>query len=135
MNADAGLTLIEVLVAAFLIGIALVPIMHLYPVALEVDEQIETGLRIGQAASRKMEEIASRLRADINAVTSGSETCSDVPSCRVEWTVATEASSGTQGVGALKTISVTACVDRNGNSACGTDETPVSYDAKVTSRP
>jgi len=75
------------------------------------------------------------VRADINAVSSGGEACSALPSCWVAWTVAAEASSAAQGVGSLKTVSVTACVDRNGNSACETSEQPVQYDAKVTSRP
>jgi len=135
VRSDAGLTLIEVLVAALLIGVALLPLMQLYPQIMEADQDVETSMRVGTAAGRKMEELLHRLRADITAVTSGTEACSDLPSCRVEWTITTGASSGTPGVGSLRTITVTSCVDGNGNAACETAELPVHYDAKVTSRP
>ena len=135
MSADEGLTFVEVLVAVLLIGAALVPLMQLYPQILEADQDVESSMRIGTTAGWKMEELIHRLRADINAVSSGGEACSALPSCWVAWTVAAEASSAAQGVGSLKTVSVTACVDRNGNSTCETSEQPVQYDAKVTSRP
>jgi Tfp pilus assembly protein PilV len=135
MNSEAGLTFVEVVVAALLIGVALVPLMQLYPQILEGDLYAEQGTVLGVAGAREMEELINRLRADINGATSGAAPCTDVPSCRIEWTIATEASSGTQGVGSLKTVSVTACVDANGNSVCDASEHPVRYDAKVTSRP
>ena len=135
MKSEAGFTLVEVLVAAFLIGVALVPLMQLYPGILEADQEVETDTRVETVASRKMEEIVNRLRSNISAVTSGAETCSDLPNCRVEWTIATEASSGTQGVGSLVTITVKACVDKNANAACDAGEVQVQDDAKVTSRP
>jgi Tfp pilus assembly protein PilV len=135
MNDEAGVTFLEVLVAAFLIGVALVPLMQLYPQIMEADQSSEQSTIVGMAAGRKMEELIHRLRADISGAASGAEACSDVPSCRVEWTIATDASSGVQGVGSLETVSVTACVDADGNGACDASEHPVRYDAKVTSRP
>lgn len=135
MRSEAGLTFIEVLVATMLIGVALVPLIQLYPALLETDREVDTDMRVGTVAGRKMEEIVNRLRADITAVTSGSESCSDFPSCHVEWTITTESSSGVQGVGSLVTAMVTACVDANGNALCDVTDNMVRYDAKVTSRP
>jgi Tfp pilus assembly protein PilV len=135
MSTEAGLTLVEVLVAAFLIGVALVPLMQLYPQILEADQQSERSTIIGAAAGRKMEELIAGLRADIDSVTSGAETCGDLPSCRIEWTISTETSSGAQGVGSLKTVSVASCMDADGSGTCEDLESPVRYDAKVTSRP
>lgn len=135
MTKQAGLTFIEVLVATFLVGVALVPLVQLYPALLEADQAVDTDTRVGTVAGRKMEEIINRLRADITAVTSGAETCSDFLFCRVEWTITTELSSAVAGVGSLMTIMVTACVDRNGNSLCDGGDIMVRYDAKITSRP
>lgn len=135
MKAQAGLTFIEVLVATFLVGVALVPLIQLYPALLETGDVVDTDTRVGTVAGRKMEEIVNRLRADITSVVSGAETCTDFPSCRVEWTVAVESTSAVQGVGSLVTLSITACTDRNGNSACDGGDIIVRYDAKVTSRP
>ena len=135
MKAQAGLTFIEVLVATFLIGVALVPLIQLYPALLETDQVVETDTRVGTVAGRKMEEIITLLRRDITSVTSGAEACADFPSCRVEWTIATESTSAVQGVGSLITMSVVACMDRNGNNACDSGDILIRYDAKVTSRP
>lgn len=135
MSSETGLTLVEVLVAAFLIGVALVPLMQLYPQILEADQQSERSTIIGIAAGRKMEELMTRLRADTGSVTSGTEACPDLPSCRVQWTISTDAPGAGPGVGALMTIAVAACVDVDGNGDCGTPENPVRYDAKVTARP
>ena len=135
MRTQAGVSLVEVLVAAMLIGLALTPLMQLYPGLLEADQEAETEMRVGMAASRKMEEIVTRLRNDINAVASGAEACTDLSGCRVEWTIATEQSSAVSGVGSLKTVGVRACMDANGNLSCDAGEVQVRHDAKVTSRP
>lgn len=135
VKTQAGLTFVEVLVATMLVGVALVPLIQLYPALLETDQEIDTDMRVGTVAGRKMEEIINRLRSDITAVTTGGETCADFPSCWVEWTIGTEFSSAVAGVGSLVTTLVTACVDRNSNSTCDGNDITVRYDAKTTSRP
>lgn len=60
---EQGLTLIEVLVATFLIGMALVPLLHLYPGTLESDVASETETILSAAAVRKMEELMGIVRA------------------------------------------------------------------------
>ncbi len=135
MKGEAGLTLIEVLVAALLVAGALVPLMQLYPGLLKENQQDEATMRLGAVAVRQMETTLTSLRGSISSVTSGAASCSDLPSCLVQWTIATEASSPTQGVGQLVDVTVIACVDSNGNSVCDAGEAQARYDAKVTSRP
>ncbi len=135
MKREAGFSLIEVLVAALLIAVALVPLMQLFPGLLQQDQSDEAIARLNTVAVRQMESTITALRNNIGGVASGSATCSDLPQCLVVWTVATESSSATQGVGSLVDVTVTACADSDGNSACDASEIQVRYDAKVTSRP
>lgn len=136
MRTEGGVSLVEVLVAASLIGLALVPLMQLYPAVLDADREAEIGMRLGTVAGRRMEEIINQLRSDIGSVTSGSASCApDLPSCWLEWTVASETSSATPGVGILVAVTVMACLDGDADSSCDTTEQQARYDAKVTSRP
>lgn len=135
MTDEAGFSLIEVLVATVLIATALVPLMQLFPGLVETDLGNETTARLAAVAVRNMESITTTLRNSITSVSSGSATCSDLPECLVVWTVTTEASSTTLGVGRLVDVAVTACVDANQNGLCDSGENQVRYDAKVTSRP
>ncbi|MGH2453690.1 MAG: type IV pilus modification PilV family protein [bacterium] len=136
MRREDGVSLIEVLVAVTLIGLALIPLMQLYPPALDADREAETGMRLGTVAGRKMEDLIRLLRNDVTSVVSGSESCAgDLPTCWLEWTVTTEASSATTGVGVLVPVNVIACLDRNADLTCGAAEQQARTDAKVTSRP
>jgi prepilin-type N-terminal cleavage/methylation domain-containing protein len=135
MRREAGFSLVEVLVAALLIGVALVPLMQLFPGLIQQDQSDETITRLGTVAVRQMESTITQLRNTGGSVASGSAACTDLSQCLVVWTVTTEASSATQGVGSLVDVAVTACVDANGNSACDATESQVRFDAKVTSRP
>ena len=135
MRDERGLSLIEVLVALLLIAGALVPLMQLTPGALRENQQDETTMRLSAVALRQMEATLAGLRANIGSITSGSAACADLPTCLAQWTVATEASSATPGVGQLVDVAVIACLDRNGNGMCDPGEPQVRYDAKVTSRP
>jgi len=60
---EAGVTLPEVLVALLLIGVALVPLLNLYPSALEAGRASEVNTVLSVAAVRKMEEVISIIRA------------------------------------------------------------------------
>jgi prepilin-type N-terminal cleavage/methylation domain-containing protein len=135
MRREAGFSLVEVLVAALLIGVALVPLMQLFPGLIQQDQSDETITRLGTVAVRQMESTITQLRNPGGSVTSGSSACTDLPQCLVVWTITTEALSATQGVGSLVDVTVTACVDANANSACDATESQVRDDAKVTSRP
>jgi Tfp pilus assembly protein PilV len=134
---EEGLSLPEILVAALLIGIALVPLLELYPGTLGFNVETEVDSVLSAAAMRKMEEIITLLRPSgaIDSVVDGTEACSDLPNCRLTWTITTQLESTVTGVGKLKTLNVFACQDSNGNSVCEASERNVRYDAKITSRP
>ncbi|MGQ0550852.1 MAG: type IV pilus modification PilV family protein [Armatimonadota bacterium] len=137
---EEGVSLLEVLVASLLIGIGLVPLLHLYPDTLRINVESEADMILSAAAVRKSEEIINRLRPPgaIDSVASGTEACTqpgDWPNCRLRWTISTELSSATAGVGQLKTLNVVVCEDRNGNTDCDSGERQVRYDTKITSRP
>ncbi len=134
-RAEAGVTLIELLVATMLVSIAVIPLLQLVPGTLAPIQVSDSELRLAAVSTRKSEELINRLRFNINSVSTGAEVCTDVANCRVEWTIATELSSGTQNVGLLRTIAIVACRDTNANSVCDSTEDQVRYDTKVTSRP
>jgi len=134
-RAEAGVTLIELLVAVMLVSIAVMPLLQFVPGTLAPIQVSDSELRLAAVSTRKGEEIINRLRFNINSVSTGAEICTDLPNCRLEWTIATEQSSGTTNVGSLKTIAIVACRDLNANSACDASEDQVRYETKVTSRP
>ncbi len=134
-NREDGVALLEVLVAAFLIGLALVPLLQLYPRTVGYTvSNLDTTL--SAAAKRKAEEIITRMRpsgSSSTVVPSGTAACTDVPNCLLVWTITTEASS-TLG-GWLNDVSVVACQDTDLNNICEAGEPQVRYDTKGTSRP
>jgi type II secretory pathway pseudopilin PulG len=135
MKAQGGFSLVEVLVAALLIATALVPLMQNFPGLLQEGQSDEVAMRLGTVAVRQMESLVNTLRGNIAGAASGGTACPDLPGCRLVWTITTEASSATSGVGSLVDVSVVACADTNGNGVCDPGETQVRQDAKVTSRP
>ncbi len=134
VRAERGVTLVEVLVATLLIALALAPLMQLYPGLLEADQEAEVEMRVGTAAARQLETLIVQLRGSA-AVASGSAACPDLPNCRLEWTVATESSSTSAGVGLLRTVGVVGCFDADASASCGAGEVQVQFNAKVTTRP
>jgi hypothetical protein len=132
---------VELLVAAAIIAVALVPLLQVVPGTLGQAQTSDAQLRLAAVATRKTEELIHLLRVNIGGPVSGTETCddpadpADLPRCRVEWTIATELSSTTPGVGRLKTVTTVACQDRDASGTCDAGEEQVRYDTKVTSRP
>ncbi len=132
---EAGVTLIELLIAAAIIGVALIPLLQMMPATLGPAQVSDIHLRLEAAAIRKAEEITNRLRADISGVASGTEPCADLSGCRLVWTISVEASSALPGVGMLVAVSTTACRDGDASGTCDAGEEQVRLDTKVTSRP
>ncbi len=134
-NREDGITILEVLVAAFLIGLAIVPLVQLYPrIVGYAGSNLNTLL--SAAAIRKAEEIITLMRpsgTSSTAVLSGTAACTDVPNCLLVWTITTEASSSLGGW--RNSVSVVACQDTDLNNICEAGEPQVRYDTKVTSRP
>jgi prepilin-type N-terminal cleavage/methylation domain-containing protein len=133
--AESGVTLIELLVAVAIISVALIPLMQIVPATLAPIQVSDVEVRLAAAATRTSEELINRLRANIGSVTSGAAACADLPRCRLEWTVTTELSSGTPGVGSLVAVAVAACRDADASNTCDPTEDQVRYATKITSRP
>lgn len=133
IRGQRGFTLVELLVAALILGIAIIPLLQIVPGTLAPAQVSETDLRLAAAATRKIEELISLLRSPTPpSIGSYSEACADVPNCRIEWVIALDLSSG---VSWLRTVAVTACQDINGNAFCDSGENQVRFNTKVTSRP
>ena len=131
-----GFSLIEVLVAVLIIGVAVIPLMQLIPGIIGPGEVSAEELRLGAVGVRKTEELINRLRGDINSITTdGKEACPDLPNCYVEWKISTEASESITGIGSLVTIATTACQDLQGDLDCDQTDPQVRFNTKVTSRP
>lgn len=128
-----GHTLLEVVVAVLLLAVALVPVLQLYPSALAAGASQRDLTSLATTAAGKVEELAQALRGGGLGTGTGSQACSTVPGCRVEWSVQPVLASGRAGW--LRQVSVVACVDRDGSSSCGPGELQVRYDTRVTSRP
>jgi prepilin-type N-terminal cleavage/methylation domain-containing protein len=132
---QAGVSLVELLVAMAIIGVALIPLLQIVPSAMAPIQISDVEVRLGTAGTRKTEELINRLRSNIAGSASGAESCSDLSRCRLEWTIAAEQSSPTPGVGSLVTVDVVACRDADADNACEAAEDQVRYATKVTSRP
>lgn len=60
---EVGVTFPEVLVAVLLIGIVLVPLLHLYPLTIDADQSSQVHTILSAVAVRKTEEIIRVIRA------------------------------------------------------------------------
>lgn len=134
-RSEDGTTLIELLVATLLVSVAIVPLLQALPGTVAPARVSDTVLRLSAVGTRKTEELTNRLRADINGAASGAEVCADVANCLALWTIATDLSSATPGVGVLKSVAVIVCQDANANGVCDAGEDQVRYDTRLTSRP
>ena len=134
-HGERGATLLDLLVAAAIIGAALIPLLQLVPGMLASGQVPDTALRLHAAATRTMEELIAILRANIAGASSGAGACPDLSGCRIEWTVTTEQVSVSPGVGRLVAVAVLACQDRDASGTCDAADEQVRLDTKVTSRP
>lgn len=129
-----GLTLLEVLTSVFLLTLALVPLLQLYPTLLDANRSYRDLEQLGLVAASKLEELSTSLRDGTTGAGSGSQPCDAAPGCVVSWVTTQEAFSPTPGVGSLWHVEVTACSDTNGDG-CGTSDPQVRYQTRVTTRP
>lgn len=128
---QAGHTLLEVLVSVLLLAVALAPLVALYPPLLSAQEAQRDAVVLRLGAAGKLEEVAQGLRGGA-AAGPGSEACSSLPGCLLEWRVDSVQTDSIAGW--LRQVEVIACVDRNASGACESGETQVRYATRVTSR-
>lgn len=130
---ESGVTFLEVIVAAFLISLAIIPLMQLLPRSLDATVS-SYEVVLSAAATRRTEQIIALLRTS-TSVGNGSMTCTDLPNCLITWTTTVELSNPDPSIGSLTRVRVTACQDVNQNNVCDPGERQVRYDTKVTTRP
>jgi prepilin-type N-terminal cleavage/methylation domain-containing protein len=130
-----GFSLIEVLVATLIIGVAIIPLLQFLPGTIAPGLISADELRLGAVGTRKTEELINRLRADMTSVITGKEACPDLPNCYVEWIISNELSSSVTGIGRLDTIAVVACQDLQADLDCDQTDPQVRFNTKLTSRP
>lgn len=128
---QAGHALLEVVVSVLLLGIALVPVVAVYPPLLSAQEAERDAQVLGLLAVGKLEELAQVLREGGTLPPAGAETCSTPPGCRLEWRVY---DVGTDPIaGWLWQVEVVACLDRNASASCEPEEMVVRDATRVTS--
>ncbi len=129
---ERGYTLVEVLVSVLLLAVALAPLLQLYPSLLRANEAQRDLGQLAAVASAKVEELSAGVRAGSVGVGTGSQPCTALPRCHVDWEVATDQQAGAVW---LRRLWVVACVDADGDLTCGAAEPQVRYETKVASRP
>jgi len=126
-------SLLEVAIATFLMGLAIIPAMNFMTSAIHAGHELETWNQMNLLALSKLEEQLSIAAAEFQA---GSEsgTFSDPGLNGVRYT-ATRSTSAIDGgiTDQLMVVTVTVWDDENGNSAIDTSEPQVAYATKLAS--
>ena len=129
---ERGLSLVEVLAAMLLVGIALLPLFQLYPVLLGASGQRDDLTLVGTAATRQMEALVADL---VRGATppdppAGGGACDPPPNCRLTWQVTRENLYGAQ----LWRVWVEAWVDTNGDGLPSSSELYAYHTTRVWRR-
>lgn len=129
---QSGHSVLEVLVSAFLLAVALVPLLQLYPQLVSANATQQDTSLLAVVASGRLEELAQAIRAGAGSG-AGQGPCGAVPRCLLLWSVSDVSADPTAGW--LRDVRVVACRDEDSNGACDPQEPQVPYATRVTSRP
>lgn len=126
-------SLLEVVIATFLMGLALIPAMNFMTSAIHAGHELETWNRMNLMAVSKLEEQLSIAAADfLEGSDSGKFTDAGLNGIRYTATRSTSAVNG--GItDQLMVLTVTVWDDENGNSTVDSGEPQVSYATKLAS--
>lgn len=121
---EAGISLIEIVVAAFLIAIAIIPMLELYPVTLGANRETGYDLLLSTAALRKLEENINLLRGggsavEFDAFATGGSAGAQSNTC-TSMTIASNANYFVIQVGINGTTAVSSILVSNSGRACNT---------------
>ncbi|MEW4561730.1 hypothetical protein AB1K70_04345 [Bremerella sp. JC770] len=126
-------SLLEVVIATFLMALAIIPAMNFMTSAIHAGHELETWNQMNLLALSKLEEHLSIAAADFQ-VGSESGTFSDPGLSGVRYTAARSTSAVDGGItDQLMVVTVTVWDDENGNSAIDTGEPQVAYATKLAS--
>jgi prepilin-type N-terminal cleavage/methylation domain-containing protein len=126
-------TLVEVVAAAALAGVALVALMQIVPGMLKVGTKVEVITRATFLAERKMEETRSLINSDnasygYTKSYTQSATAFPAPDSLYKFTITDDGGSD------IKVLNVSVWDDVNGNDVADGDEYSVALDTKVANR-
>ncbi|MFN3152379.1 hypothetical protein [Bremerella sp.] len=126
-------SLLEVVIATFLMGLAIIPAMNFMTSAIHARQELETWNQMNLLAVSKLEEQLSIAAADF-LEGSDSGTFSNPGLNGIRYT-ATRTTSAVDGgiTDQLMVLTVTVWDDENGNSSVDSDEPQVSYATKLAS--
>lgn len=126
-------SLLEVVIATFLMGLAIIPAMNFMTSAIHTGQELETWNQLNLLAVSKLEEQLSVAAADfLDGSDNGTFSDPGLEGIRYSATRSTSAASG--GItDQLMVLTVTVWDDENGNSAVDSGEAQVSYATKLAS--
>jgi len=126
-------SLLEVVIATFLMGLAIIPAMNFMTSAIHAGQELETWNHMNLLAMSKLEEQLSIAAADF-AEGSESGTFSDPGLAGIRYAATRSTATANGGIAdRLMVVSVTVWDDENGNSAADSGEAQVSYATKLAS--
>lgn len=126
-------SLLEVVIATFLMGLAIIPAMNFMTSAIHTGQELETWNQLNLLAVSKLEEQLSIAAADfLDGSDNGTFGDPGLEGIRYTATRSTSAASG--GItDQLMVLTVTVWDDENGNTAVDSGEAQVSYATKLAS--
>lgn len=129
----AGFTLIEIVLTIFIMSLAIIPIMQVFPTTLMVSKDTEQMTRATFLTERKMEEVKGKIRYEDNFTNDYNEspTAFPPPDENYKYTVVdTEAEHPNE----VKEIEVTVWHDSNNNNSWDEGENLIILDTKIAKR-
>ena len=126
-------SLLEVVIATFLMGLAIIPAMNFMTSAIHAGQELETWNQMNLLAMSKLEEQLSIAAADfVEGSDSGTFADPGLDGIRFVTSRSTSAASG--GIAdQLMVLNVTVWDDENGNASIDSGEAQVSYATKLAS--
>lgn len=129
-----GFTLIEIVLAIFIMSLGIIAIMQVFPTTLMVSKDTEEMTRATFLAERKMEEVKGKIRYEndfANDYNESSPTAFPPPDENYKYTVI---DTEDEHPGEVKEIKVTVWHDSNNNNSWDEGENRIILDTKVAKR-
>ncbi len=129
----AGFTLIEIVLAIFIMSYGIIAIMQVFPTTLLVSKDTEEMTRATFLAERKMEEVKGKIRHENDFANDydDSPTAFPPPDENYKYTVV---DTGDEHPGEVKEIEVTVWHDSNNSNSWDEGENRIILDTKVAKR-
>lgn len=132
-TSQAAYTLLEVVIATFLMALAIIPAMNFMTTAIQTSSELETWNQLNLLATGKLEEQLAKAAATFTQGTD-SGTFSDPGLSGMRYVATRSTASGDGGIdNRLMVLTVTVWNDENGNGGLDSGEPQVTYGTKLAS--